>query len=61
MSLIDAWLNWKEWFASLSPEFVFLLALPFLVVLAAGLKYWLTRPPAGRVSGRTGPRPTSLT
>jgi hypothetical protein len=49
MSLTDAWTDWKDWLLSLSPEFAFLLALPFLVACAAFLKHWLTRP---RVGGR---------
>ena len=54
MSLTDAWLEWKEWIASLSREFAFLLALPFLVALAALLKHWLTRSRAG-TPGRNRP------
>jgi len=51
MSLTDAWTDWKEWLLSLSPEFAFLLALPFMVALAAFLKWWLTRPRSGAAGG----------
>lgn len=65
MSLTDAWLEWKEWIASLSPEFAFLLALPFLVALAALLKLWLARSRAGapdrnRPASDAGSRNTRL-
>jgi hypothetical protein len=61
MSLTDAWMDWKAWFTSLPPEFVFLLALPLLVVLAAFLKHWLTRPPSDRGLDRNEARKTSMT
>ena len=61
MSLIDAWTDWKEWLVSLSPEFAFLLALPFIVAFAGLLKHWLARPRVGQGAERRDSRSTSLT
>jgi hypothetical protein len=41
MSLTEAWNAWKEWLLSLSPEFAFLLAIPFAVAAAGLLKFWI--------------------
>ena len=33
--LKDLWLDWTAWWATVTPEFAFLLALPLMVVVAA--------------------------
>jgi len=48
MSLTDAWNAWMEWLMTLSPEFAFLLAIPFAVAAAGLLKFWLNGPGSAR-------------
>jgi hypothetical protein len=43
MTLTEAWNDWMEWFLSLSPEFAFLVAIPFAVAAAGLAKYWIDR------------------
>ena len=38
----------REWFATLSPEFIFLLALPFAVAGAGLLREWMDHARAAR-------------
>jgi hypothetical protein len=57
MSLTETWNEWKEWLMSLSPEFAFLLAIPFAVAAAGLLKYWIDRSgDAPRAAARRGER-----
>ena len=57
MSLTDPWNAWMEWVMSLSPEFAFLLAIPFAVAAAGLLKFWLDGSgPAWRGARRREPR-----
>lgn len=57
MSLTESWNACREWLLSLSPEFAFLLAIPFAVAAAGLLKYWIDRSgDAPRAATRRGAR-----
>jgi hypothetical protein len=43
MSLTDAWNELTEWLMTISPEFAFLIAIPFAVAAAGLAKYWIDR------------------